>query len=82
MHDVLWGKRKLAEGGGGVVLKMVLRNGSQKCFSETVLKMFLENGSLKWFSERANGCAAAPVTATATHKKGQAGPLKHSSSMK
>ena len=57
MHDVLWGKGKPAEEGGeGGVLKMFLRNGSQKCFSE-----------------RANGFAAAPVTATATHKKGSSG---------
>ena len=33
----------------------------------------LRNVSPKRFSERANGFAAAPVTGTATHKKGSSG---------
>ena len=73
------GEEDACRGGGrGWFSEMFLRNGSQKCFSETVLEMFLRNGSQKGQM----GLQRHRWQERQRIKKGQAGPLKHSLSMK
>ena len=73
------GEEEACRGGGrGWFSEMFLRNGSQKCFSETVLEMFLRNGSQKGQM----GLQRHRWQERQRIKKGQAGPLKHSLSMK
>ena len=67
----------MSSGGGGSLQRgrgVVLRNVSQKCFSETVLRNVSQKGQM--------GLQRHRWQQRQRIKKGQAGPLKHSLSMK